>query len=254
VIPAAGKGSRLGLNVPKILASLTSTLTVWDVLRDTLEPSIDHLHVVLSPSALPLFEAHLARTKKDPSRVSYSIQPEPLGMGDAVFRGLVQWQRFNDIFVIWGDQVFVSPTTVAQAIELQRRAPQPSLTLPLCRQVSPYVDYVLDERGHITRIVQSREGDMCRLQGFSDVGVFLLSTAGLAEKWYGYTAAAEKGPQTGELNFLPLLAYLSSVCLWNTQHFEVSDVRESRGINTPDDLAFFRQILAVREQESERDG
>src|SRR5262249_25282086 len=63
VIPAAGRGARLGLDVPKILASLTPALTVWDVLRTLLEPYVDDLHVVLSPFAVPFFESHLTRVK-----------------------------------------------------------------------------------------------------------------------------------------------------------------------------------------------
>ena len=247
VIPAAGRGARLGLDVPKILASLTPALTVWDALRTLLEPYVDDLHVVLSPFAVPFFESHLARVKKDNSRVSYSIQRLPLGMGDAVFTAVDHWQRFNDILVIWGDQVFVSPQTLERAIALQRTAPPPSLTMPVCPTSAPYVDYVFDGSGRIARVLETREGDVCRPNGISDVGTFVLSTEGLVEAWREY-AGTTKGRQTGELNFLPFLAHLSSVRGWNTQHFEISDARESRGINTPDDLAFFRQLLAKKPQ------
>jgi len=118
--------------------------------------------------------------------------------------------------------------------------------------VNPYVDYLFDDGGRIVRVNQTREGEVCRPNGISDVGLFVLSTLELADHWRAY-AAAGRGNQTGELNFLPFLAHLSSVCLWNTQHFQVSDVREARGINTPEDLAFFRQLLAKTEQESTRD-
>jgi bifunctional UDP-N-acetylglucosamine pyrophosphorylase/glucosamine-1-phosphate N-acetyltransferase len=247
VIPAAGKGSRLGLSVPKLLAPLTDTVTVWDVLRDVLEPYVDRLHVVVSPAALPLFESHLHKTNADLLRITCSIQREPTGMGDAVFSGLAWWQGFDDILVMWGDQIFVSPQTIGKAIELQRRTPPPSLTVPLCRLEEPYVDYVLDEKGLITRVLQTREGDRCRRHGMSDVGTFVISTAGLATRWREYGATG-RGARTGELNFLPFLAHLSSGCSWNTQHFEISDTRESRGINTPEDLLFFQQLLTAPAQ------
>jgi bifunctional UDP-N-acetylglucosamine pyrophosphorylase/glucosamine-1-phosphate N-acetyltransferase len=247
VIPAAGKGSRLGLSVPKLLAPLSATLTVWDVLRDVVEPSVNRLHVVLSSAALPLFESHLQKTSADSSKITCSIQPEPTGMGDAVFSALAWWQESDDILVIWGDQIFVSQQTIGKAVELQRRADPPSLTVPLCRLEEPYVDYVLDERGVIRQVLQAREGERCRRHGMADVGTFVISTAGLATRWREYGATG-RGRRTGELNFLPFLAHLSSGCAWNTQHFEIGDARESRGINTPEDLVFFQRLLTAEAQ------
>src|SRR5262249_17987163 len=118
-------------------------------------------------------------------------------------------------------------------------APSPAISLPLCRQPAPYVDYILNDAEKIVRVLQSREGDACRPNGLSDVGVFALSTGGLTAAWEGFLTRAGVGRQTGEVNFLPFLPYLSSLCGWYTQSFEVDDVDESRGINTPEDLAFF---------------
>jgi len=99
---------------------------------------------------------------------------------------------------------------------------------------------------------QAREGDVCRRNGISDVGLFMLSATTLADHWRSYGSAG-RGSRTGELNFLPFLAHLSSVCQWNTAHFEVDDVRESRGINTPEDLTFYRQLLAKSDRRPRRD-
>ena len=49
VIPAAGRGTRLGLDRPKILAPLSSSETIWSVLRRKLLAMVDHIHVILSP-------------------------------------------------------------------------------------------------------------------------------------------------------------------------------------------------------------
>ena len=53
VIPAAGRGTRLGANGPKILTPLTDTQTVWDILHGRLAPLVDHIHLVLSPEGVP---------------------------------------------------------------------------------------------------------------------------------------------------------------------------------------------------------
>ena len=46
VIPAAGRGTRLGLDRPKILAPLNDDETIWSVLRDKLLAVVDRVHVV----------------------------------------------------------------------------------------------------------------------------------------------------------------------------------------------------------------
>src|SRR5258708_16231419 len=78
VIPAAGRGSRLGIGGPKILASVSESETIWSVLHAKLAPLVDHVHLVLSPDGAAAFPPL-------PPNVSHSIQPEPLGMGDPIF-------------------------------------------------------------------------------------------------------------------------------------------------------------------------
>jgi bifunctional UDP-N-acetylglucosamine pyrophosphorylase / glucosamine-1-phosphate N-acetyltransferase len=247
VIPAAGRGSRLGMEVPKVLAPLGPDHTVWDALYTTIAPWVQHVQVILHPSMVTRFETHLLAHPPAPTPVSYALQETPSGMGDAIFCGYAIWQQFTDIMVVWGDQVFVSSATIEKTSVLQQSARPPVLSLPVCRQAVPYVEYLFDDGGKIVRVSQSREGDICRPNGFSDVGVFALSTRGLAASWAAYHMQSARGTQTGELNFLPFLAYLSALCAWHTQCFEIDDVRESRGINTPEDLAFFQQLLATQQ-------
>lgn len=247
VIPAAGRGSRLGMDVPKLLVPLGPDQTVWDILYATIAPSVQHVQVILHPSMVTCFETHLLVHPPEHTPVSYALQETPRGMGDAIFCGHSTWQQFTDILVIWGDQVFVSHVTIEKTLLWQQAAKPPVLSLPLCRQAVPYVEYMFDDAQKIIRILQSREGDACRPDGLSDVGVFALSTDGIAACWEAYQKQDERGTQTGELNFLPFLSYLSASCAWHTQWFEIEDVRESRGINTPEDLAFFQQLFASQQ-------
>ncbi|HEX4177789.1 MAG TPA: hypothetical protein VHY57_05100, partial [Rhizomicrobium sp.] len=171
--------------------------------------------------------------------VSVSIQPEPIGMGDAIFRGFDIWSRHDAVLVVWGDQVFVSADTLARAIAALG-APQKRAVLPVTRMAVPYVEYVFD--GPIlTRVLQTREGDTTAANGFSDVGTFLLATAGLKPAWEDYLKSAPRGHGTGETNFLPFLPFLSARG-WTITPLEVADATEARGINTKDDLAFFQSL------------
>lgn len=232
VIPAAGRGTRLGSDRPKILSPLTATQTIWSVLHERLSPLVDHIHLVLSPEGAAQFPSL-------PANVSTGIQPAPIGMGDAIFRGHAVWSAYDAILVIWGDQVFVSPDTLKRTLATMTIAAR-QVVLPLTRMDAPYVDYVFDG-DRLATVLQSREGDSCRPGGLSDVGTFLLATDGLKEAWEAYGADAPRGESTDEVNFLPFLPYLSAQG-WRTLRLEVEDATEARGINTPQDLAFFQSL------------
>jgi bifunctional UDP-N-acetylglucosamine pyrophosphorylase/glucosamine-1-phosphate N-acetyltransferase len=232
LIPAAGRGTRLGSDLPKILTSLTARDTIWSILHAKLTPMVDHIHLVLSPDGAKQFPAL-------PSNTSISIQPEPVGMGDAVFRGFDTWSKYDAVLIVWGDQVFVSENTLSRAIAALG-SPQRHAVLPVTRMAVPYVEYVFDGP-RLTKVLQTREGDTTRAGGFSDVGTFLLATQDLRPAWDSYLNNAPRGSGTGEINFLPFLPFLSAQG-WTVTPLEVADVTEARGINTKDDLAFFQSL------------
>lgn len=234
VVPAAGRGSRLGADVPKILVPVDDGVTVWDLVRSRLTPHVDRLHVVLSPQGAEQFPS------VGPP-VSLSIQEQPIGMGDAIFSSWRHWSAYDSVLVVWGDQVHVSAATVAAVLEAHASMAGPRCTLPVVRPEDPYVEYRFAGR-RLCEVRQSREGDHCTPGGMADVGVFCLSTAGLLHEWTTYAAISPTGAQSGELNFLPFLVHLSRAG-WSVTPVEVDDPDEARGLNTPDDLVFAQDRL-----------
>ena len=232
VIPAAGRGTRLGSDLPKILTPLTARDTIWSILHARLAPLVDHIHLVLSPDGAKQFPAL-------PANTSISIQPEPIGMGDAIFRGFDTWSRYDAVLIVWGDQVFVSEKTISRTIAALG-PPQRHAVLPVTHMAIPYVEYVFDGP-RLIKVLQTREGDATRAGGCSDVGTFLLATQGLKPAWDSYLNSASRGVGTGEINFLPFLPFLSAQG-WTVTPLEVADATEARGINTKDDLAFFQSL------------
>ena len=241
VIPAAGRGTRLGLDRPKILAPLSSSETIWSVLRRKLLAMVDHIHVILSPEGERLFRQALAGDCSN-GRISIGIQHVPAGMGDAIFSGYDVWCAAKTLLVIWGDQVFVSEKTLCEALGLHGASPR-TLVLPVVSLPTPYVEYIFDPDGRLAAVRQSREGEQCSVGGWNDIGTFVLSVTGLKEVWERYLSMNPKGQETGEINFLPFLPFLSRNG-WRVRRLIVDDAREARGINTAEDLRFFQELSA----------
>ncbi|WP_239131537.1 NTP transferase domain-containing protein [Planobispora takensis] len=245
VIPAAGRGTRLGADIPKIMVEVADGVTVWHLLSRRLRPWTEHIHVVLSPEGQAPF-LRLAAGEIESGAVSVSVQDEPRGMGDAVFGAAGRWEAYDSILVVWGDQVNLSAETVGRVVRDHRTATaggRPGLTVPLVPMAEPYVEYEVTDSG-LVEVRMSREGEACRPGGLSDVGMFCLGADGLPAAWERYLAGAVPGAVTGEVNFLPFLPFLSQECGWRMTAVPVADPDEARGINTRADLEFARRAFA----------
>jgi bifunctional UDP-N-acetylglucosamine pyrophosphorylase / glucosamine-1-phosphate N-acetyltransferase len=247
VVPAAGRGTRLGSKGPKLLTYLGGGETIWSILSRNLLMVAENVNVIVSPDGEPAIREAIIGEQLG-SRVVLSIQARPTGMGDAIFCGFPVWSRADVVLAVWGDQVFVSPDTLRRTCALHAGAAR-TIILPVVRCPRPYVEYVFSSDGRLESVKQRREGDICAPNGFSDVGTFALSVAGLRDAWSDYLTQPKTGAETGETNFLPFLVYLAANG-WSVKRLAVADAREARGINSPDDLAFFRQTIA-HEQEAQ---
>jgi bifunctional UDP-N-acetylglucosamine pyrophosphorylase/glucosamine-1-phosphate N-acetyltransferase len=243
VIPAAGRGTRLGAGCPKVLVELVPGISIWDVLARNLAPLVDCFNVIVSPESAPLFRRVLNEHPIG-KRVLISLQPTPKGMGDAIFSGVDVWRESTDILVIWGDQVHVSHATLRNCIEAHFPSEPPHLTIPVVRSPRPYVEYIFSTDDTLMDINQSREGDICTANGWCDVGTFLLTARNLEDAWKEYLCTQPRAAFTGELNFLPFLVYLSQHKQWPVRRIVVDDPNEARGVNTQEDLTFFRELYA----------
>lgn len=239
VIPAAGLGSRLGAGIPKILLPITETETVLSIIYRKLSAIVDHIHIIASPSGASLIAAQLPEAMEK-NFVSISIQSQPKGMGDAIFQAYPAWSGAETMLVIWGDQIFVSEQTLTQTLKSHAGMAR-TIGLPLTKMSNPYVEYIFNPEAKLIKICQSREGDSCSSEGLADIGTFVLSVPNLLTKWQDYLKNSIYGSATGEINFLPFITFLVAEG-WQLNITNVIDATEARGINTPDDLVFFKKL------------
>ena len=246
IVPAAGLGSRLNAGMPKVLVPVNGRPMI-DRLIELAAPFVQAVTVVAHPSFSAVVGAHLDRTRGSGLLYGVVEQPAPTGMLDAIMAAapMVKGDQPDSVWIVWGDQVGVLPTTLRRMAEATVGDPAPALALPTVETSDPYIHFVRDASGRIVDVLQRREGDAMPAQGETDMGVFALSAQSYHSSLPEFAAQAGPGRGTGERNFLPFVPWLAA-----REHVVTvacTDPREARGINTPEDLAAAEEWLAARQ-------
>jgi bifunctional UDP-N-acetylglucosamine pyrophosphorylase/glucosamine-1-phosphate N-acetyltransferase len=239
VVAAAGKGSRLGFNRPKILFPVAGR-PILEWLLDLLLPSCQTAVFVLSPDGRDEVEPELERLAAGRYRIA--IQPVPTGMGDAVEIGAAQAATPHTM-VLWGDQVALRPASVEAVLRLHQGPLSPDLTVPTVLRHSPYIHFERDAAGRIARLLQAREGDAMPEYGESDTGMFCFRTEVLRRLLVELRATgAATGAGTAEFNLLPIIPFAAG-----NAHYVLAarlmDVEETVGVNSAADAGRVEAFL-----------
>ncbi|HYA18967.1 MAG TPA: NTP transferase domain-containing protein [Bryobacteraceae bacterium] len=240
IIPAAGKGSRLGFERPKILFPVGGRMIVeW--LLDFLLPNCTSIVFVLSPHGRPAVEEELRRLI--PGRYRIAIQEVPTGMGDAVELGL-DGVYTRHVAIVWGDQVALRRSSVDACLRVHAGPLAPDLTCPTVMRSAPYIHVERDAEGRISGLLQKREGDRMPAEGESDTGFFCFRTARLKELLARLRATSGRGHATGEFNFLPIIPLAAREGVVVTPR--IMTLEETIGINSKEDAALLEPLLLKR--------
>jgi dolichol-phosphate mannosyltransferase len=241
VIPAAGSGSRLGAQVPKIIYPVAGRpILMW--LLDAIEDFCSRVVLIVSPAGRPLIEP-IARQRLG-DRLDMVVQHHVTGMADAVSLASCSMHTPFSL-VVWGDQVTLRGDTLRACAALHQSRPNATLTLPTLLRKNPYIDVERDAFDRIVRVRQRREGEIARAIGENDCGAFLFSTPALR----AVLATASKdgmGARTGEANLVQLLPRFESGP-GSVATVRISDVNETLGVNTPEEAATATKILLARQ-------
>jgi len=232
LIPAAGRGSRLQMPGPKLLAPVGG-MPMIDRLVELYREVVDRFVLVLHPSFLARVKEHCADL---PHEVEFVTQEQPTGMLDALVipAARIASGQSTDIWITWCDQVALRPSTIRRLAALASGQEGAAMTLPTIERQDPYIHFARGPDGRIVKVLQRREGDPMPEVGESDVGLFRLSLDTYVDALTTYARQATAGTTTRERNFLPFIPWLARRALVCT--FPAEDVMESVGINTPEEL------------------
>jgi bifunctional UDP-N-acetylglucosamine pyrophosphorylase / glucosamine-1-phosphate N-acetyltransferase len=239
VIAAAGKGSRLGYHLPKILFPVAGK-PILEWLLDLVGPVCGTTVFVLSPDGRADVEPALERLV--PGRYKIAIQEQASGMGDAIQVGLAEVGTPHTA-VLWGDQVALRPDSVTAVARVHAGPLQPDMTIPTVFRDAPYIHFERDKDGRIVRLLQAREGDRMPERGESDTGYFCFQTEVLRKllgELRGQTAA--QGSRTAEFNMLPVVPFAANKG-YTVLTPHIMDVEETVGINSVADAERLEPFL-----------
>jgi bifunctional N-acetylglucosamine-1-phosphate-uridyltransferase/glucosamine-1-phosphate-acetyltransferase GlmU-like protein len=238
IIPAAGRGTRLGYDKPKILYPIAGR-PILDWLIDLLAPRCSKLIFSLSPSGaehvIPVLE------KKLSGRFETAVL-DSRGMADSIYAALEKVTT-PYVLIIWGDQVAIRPQTLEAVMKMQEHHPDALLTMPIAERDNPYVHYATDADGNFTHVLEKREGATMPEMGQSDCGLFACDTKRLKEIFAGEVARGitlSKG--MSEWNFLPLLPQFETGGD-SIKALRLVSLEETIGVNDVNDAAVLEAYL-----------
>jgi bifunctional UDP-N-acetylglucosamine pyrophosphorylase / glucosamine-1-phosphate N-acetyltransferase len=152
VILAAGQGTRMRSELPKVLHPVANKSMLGHVIAacEALQP--ERLVIVAGP-------ANKAAIEKAIAPIQCVIQQEPLGTGDAVKAARNELKNFNgDVIVLFGDGPLVTPESI-RTLQQKRQETKAAIVVAgfLPEDTAAFGRLVLDDKGALTAIVETAE-------------------------------------------------------------------------------------------------
>ncbi len=156
IILAAGKGSRMHSNLPKVLHPLAGRPLIGHVLDTARDLGAERLHVVVGLGA-DLVEAEVSAAD-----VTCHLQSEQRGTGHAVQQAIDSCDPDNTVLVLYGDMPLISSASLREVIDLSNAGvAMLSATLD---DPSGYGRVIRDEHGVFVAVVEEADASPAEKQ------------------------------------------------------------------------------------------
>ena len=118
VILAAGKGTRMGSSLPKVLASLAGRPMLEHVLDSVSQLKKTKLHVVVGHEA-----QQVRKTFSGNKKINWIKQTKQLGTGHAVKQATKHIRPNSNVVILYGDVPLISESTISKLAKLASKGP-----------------------------------------------------------------------------------------------------------------------------------
>ena len=154
VVLAAGKGTRMKTDLPKVMHKLAGRPMIAHVLANLAPLSCERIVVVIGPGMETVAAAVAPHAT--------ALQAEPLGTGHAVRAARAALQGFaGDVLIVYGDCPFISSETIGKLMARRRAADQPAVVVLGMRPADPaqYGRLIVGRDGLLEAIVEYRDAN-----------------------------------------------------------------------------------------------
>lgn len=241
VILAAGKGTRMKSDKPKVMHELAGRPMINWVIDSAEALSPERIVVVTGPDMADLAEA------VEPHETA--LQPVQNGTGGALMAALPALSDFKgDVLVLLGDTPLISAQTMQALVDARREGGIASIAVLGTELADPtgYGRLITDHNGHLQRIVEEKDASpQERSVRLVNTGAFCLD----GTKLNGWLKQVDNDNAQGEyyITDLPAIAakdnHVSIVSV-------APDASELLGCNTPVDLAALEALAQQRLREA----
>jgi bifunctional UDP-N-acetylglucosamine pyrophosphorylase/glucosamine-1-phosphate N-acetyltransferase len=177
IVLAAGKGTRMKSERPKVLHPLAGRAMIAHVLAAAAELAPDQALVVLAPD----MDAVAAEVDRGPLPAKVVPQEPQRGTGHAMMVARERLPAHGDLLVLYGDTPLLRAATLRQLLDARRAADAAVAVLGM-RPPDPsgYGRLALDDQG-LGAIVEERHADpVLRRDGACNAGIMAIDAARLA--------------------------------------------------------------------------
>jgi bifunctional UDP-N-acetylglucosamine pyrophosphorylase / glucosamine-1-phosphate N-acetyltransferase len=235
VVLAAGQGTRMKSNLPKVLHPLGGRPLFLHVLRTAKRLNPRPVAIVIGHGAEAVRSAYAGND------VAWILQEQQRGTGHAVLCAKEAFKGFKgEVIILSGDVPFIREQTLHMLVAHHRsRNAAVTLLTAFLDEPRGYGRILRDDHGNATGIVEEKDATLGE-RGIREVnaGVYVVSAP------FAFAALSEvkNHNQQGEY-YLPDIVAIGLAQGADVETVRVDDVREMLGVNTREELAFMEKDL-----------
>ena len=153
VIMAAGKGTRMESDIPKVLHKLLNKTLLNHVIDASLELNPKKIVVVIG------HEAQMIKDSVESKEVSYSLQTEQRGTGHAIMQTKEHLESFEgNTLILSGDVPLIKKSTLLSLIERQKNGGYDACMLTAkINNPEGYGRVIRDENNNLKRVCEHKD-------------------------------------------------------------------------------------------------